>query len=331
MQDTPALFSVLVADAEPTLCRVFEAKLTKEGRFRVACASTAQEAYRLALHSPFDILLWDLRLRDSDTVLPRLRALSPDAALLLMSTDDQPTISMTVLRLDITGVLIKPFGLDTLEASIRSALTQRTRQQPLHQIGFVGQYVTIRTPSGACLTRVFENAHDTFLVVGATRVATPPDFGVGLKVQVEYNGRGALYSFDSTLVRELTEPLPCWELAMPDLIRRLQRRRAPRIPLQKMIRLHAAGEGPDLLCDGTTTDISILGLALLSATALEIGTHVYFTISPDVTGRASVVRTQSQRALTGDLHYRIALQFDDVPSQTQAHLEGWLENAARLW
>ena len=124
MQDTPAPYSVLVADAEPTICRVFEAKLTKEGRFRVVSASTGMDAYRLALQQSFDILLWDLRLRDSDTLLPRLRALCPAAAFLLMSTDDQPAVSVPVSRLDIAGILVKPFGLDTLETCICTALSQ---------------------------------------------------------------------------------------------------------------------------------------------------------------------------------------------------------------
>ena len=129
MEDTLAPYFVLVADGEPTLCRVFEAKLTNEGCFRVASAFTGIEAYRLALQQPFDILLWDLRLRDSDTMLPRLRTLCPDAAFLLMSTDDRPAVSVPVSRLDIACILVKPFGLDTLETCVRTALSQRRRDK----------------------------------------------------------------------------------------------------------------------------------------------------------------------------------------------------------
>jgi len=128
MQDTPAPLSVLVADAEPTICRVFEAKLTKEGRFHVVCASTGPDACRLALQYAVDVVLWDLRMRDSDTLLPRLRALCPDAVLLLMSTDDQPAVSAEMSRLDIADILVKPFGLDTLETRIQSSLEQRRLQ-----------------------------------------------------------------------------------------------------------------------------------------------------------------------------------------------------------
>jgi CheY-like chemotaxis protein len=331
MQDAPAPHSVLVADAEPTICRVFEAKLTKEGRFRVDCASTGQDAYRLALLHAYDILLWDLRMRDSDTLLPRLRALCPDAALLLMSTDDQPSVSVTISRLDIAGILVKPFGLDTLETHIRSALAQRERQQPLHQVGFVGQYVTVRTPAGECHTRVFENGLDSFLIVGAPRVEVPPDFAVGLKVQVEYNGRGAVYSFDSTLLREVSEPLPCWELAMPSLIRRSQRRQAPRTPLHEPIQLHAESEPSVLLFEGVTADFSILGLALLAPAEVEAGTQVQFTLTPDICGQATVVRSLPQLDSHGVLRYRIALRFTDLPAQTREYLDSRLEKSGRLW
>lgn len=325
MQDNPAPFSVLVADAEPTICRVFEAKLTKEGRYRVACASSGPDAYRLALQQSFDIVLWDLRMRDSEVLLPRLRALCTDAALLLMSTDDQPAVNVTIARLDIAGVLVKPFGLDTLENHIGAALQQRRRQQPLYQVGFVGQFVTLRTPAGRCLTRVFENTADTFLVVGSPRVVTPPDFAVGQKVQVEYNGKGAVYSFDSTLLREIPEPLPCWELAMPDIIRRTQRRRSPRTPLQKPIKFGTPEEGAELPFDGTTTDISSTGLALVSANPTEAGTQIQFALTPEVSGLATVVWSQPQATPDGGATYRIALRFDEVPSLAKAYLESWLD------
>lgn len=331
MQDALAPFSVLVTDAEPTICRVFEAKLTKEGRFRVVCASTGMDAYRLALLHPFDILLWDLRMRDSDMLLPRLRALCPDAALLLMSTDDQPAVSVPVSRLDIAGILVKPFGLDTLEAHVRSALAQRRRQQPLYHIGFVGQHVTIHTAAGQCTTRVFENAQDSFLVVGAPRVAVPPDFAAGLKVKVEYNGRGALYSFDSELLREVTDPLACWELAMPTTIQRNQRRAAPRVPLQIPIRLRTASDAPDGFWEGATTDVSIGGLALVSALELAAGTPVQFTIPPDFTGHATVVWNQPEPDPTGVPCFRTALRFDALPTATRTFLESRLDKSIRLW
>src|ERR1051326_1784503 len=105
---------VLISDAEPYICRVFEAKLVKDNQFRVVCATSGSEALQAALQQPFDVILWDLRLRDSESLLPELRALSPYAALLLMTTDDLPQLTAETPRLDVTDVLTKPFGLDTL-------------------------------------------------------------------------------------------------------------------------------------------------------------------------------------------------------------------------
>ena len=331
MQDTPAPFSVLVADAEPTICRVFEAKLTKEGRFRVACASTGTDAHRLALHHYFDILLWDLRMRESDTLLPRLRALCPDAALLLMSTDDEPVMSVTLARLDCAGVLIKPFGLDTLEARVRAALVQRPRRQPLHLVGFVGQAVTLRTPAGSCRTRVLENDQDTFLVVGAPRVTTPLDFAVGQAVQVQYHGRGAIYSFDSTLLRAVKNPLLCWELAMPEIIHRSQRRRTPRLPLQNPIRLSFDFNATDSAWEGMTIDLSEGGAAVVMPVAIEPGAHVHFLISTDIAGQATVVWIQPQPDPDGALSHRMGLRFDGLSPPAKQSIAGRLEKCNRLW
>jgi hypothetical protein len=282
----------------------------------------------MAVGHAFDILLFDLRLREAETLLPRLRALCPDAALLLMSTDDQPSVSAAVARLDISGILVKPFGLDTLETHIRTAMAQRSRQQPLQHVGFVGQNVTIRTPDGACRTRIFENAQDSFLIVGAPRVPTPPDFSVGRQVLVEYTGRGALYSFDSTVIREVMDPLPCWELSMPSIIRRNQRRKAPRTALQAPIRLDSAS---GLLCEGTTTDVSVLGLALLASTDAEVGTHVEFTIEPAMRGSATILRIEPHTDADGSLLHRMALRFDEISSQVRTDLLNRIEKSDRLW
>jgi hypothetical protein len=77
--------------------------------------------------------------------------------------------------------------------------------------------------------------------------------------------------------------------------------------------------------EGTTTDISILGLALVSTTDIPAGTQVHFTIPPDITGRATVVRTQPDTDPNSVSSYCIALRFDDIPPQTQTYLERWLE------
>jgi DNA-binding NarL/FixJ family response regulator/c-di-GMP-binding flagellar brake protein YcgR len=230
--------AVLIADAEPYVCRVFEARLSKDGQFRVASATTGAAALQCALEQVFDVLLWDMRLRDTASLLPRLRALCPRAALLLMTTDDRPMLHADVRRLDIADVLVKPFGLDTLaERVLRAA-----RREPLPAVAQIdlariGQQLSVISPGGVCVTRVLENRQDTFVIVGAPRVETPPDFAPGLRVRVEVQGSDALYAFASKLLRQHLQPVPRWELAQPRLIRRTQRRHHSRLPLHLLIAL----------------------------------------------------------------------------------------------
>src|SRR5437763_16156550 len=114
--------SVLIADADPYICRVFEAKLTKENPFRVMSVTTGQEALLAASQNDFSAILWDMRLRDTSRVLPRMRALCPGAVLLLLTTDDRPTLDSDLARLDVSDILVKPLNLDTLVDRVLAAL-----------------------------------------------------------------------------------------------------------------------------------------------------------------------------------------------------------------
>jgi CheY-like chemotaxis protein/c-di-GMP-binding flagellar brake protein YcgR len=237
--------AVLIADAEPYICRVFEARLSKDGQFRVVTATTGAAALHSALEQVFDVLLWDMRLRDTASLLPRLRALCPHAALLLMTTDDRPTLHAEVRRLDIADVLVKPFGLDTLAERVRRAARMEPPPATAAQVDLVriGQQLSVISPGGVCVTRVLENRQDTFVIVGAPRVETPPDFAPGLRVHVEVRGSDALYDFASNLLRLHLEPMPRWELAMPHVIRRTQRRHYSRLPFHMLIALSEPGIG----------------------------------------------------------------------------------------
>jgi CheY-like chemotaxis protein/c-di-GMP-binding flagellar brake protein YcgR len=236
---------VLIADAEPYVCRVFEARLSKDGQFRVASATTGAAALQCALLQVFDVLLWDMRLRDTASLLPRLRALCPRAALLLMTTDDRPVLHLDVRRLDIADVLVKPFGLDTLAERVHRAAWIEPPPAAAAQIDLVrvGQQLSVISPGGVCVTRVLESWQDTFVIVGAPRVETPLDFAPGLRVRVEVRGSDALYSFASKLLRLHLQPVARWELAMPSVIRRTQRRHYPRLPLHLMIALTEPAAG----------------------------------------------------------------------------------------
>ena len=62
-----AVPSILIVDAEPYLCRVFEAKLVRENAFRVVAVTRGEDALQAAVEQVFDVLVWDERLGTGDS------------------------------------------------------------------------------------------------------------------------------------------------------------------------------------------------------------------------------------------------------------------------
>lgn len=357
--------SVLIADADPYICRVFEAKLTKEQPFRAFSVTTGQEAMQAAIQHDFAVILWDMRLRDTLRLLPHIRALCPDAVLLLLTTDDRPTLDSDFARLDVVDILVKPLNLDTLVERVRNALEFRRPLVPYSslELARVGQSLEISSAAGACFTRVLENRQDSFVVVGAPRAPTPDDFAPGLRVHVRLSGKYALYSFASRLLKDESQPVSAWELQKPRLIRREQRRRSPRLPVHLPISLEplesepgsdfaqaVVGAAPDTVnadasfsIQGQTEDIGKGGLALLAEREVPAGTPVRFTIDAEslaselserpplgIEGSGTIARVQPYPpgdSLASGSGYLLAIQFSSLSSSARRQLRALLDSS----
>jgi len=343
--------TALIADAEPYICRVLEAKLSKDDQFRVVSATTGAAALQSAVEQTFDVLLWDMRLRDTASLLPRLRALCPRAALILMTTDDRPTLPADASRLDVADVLVKPFGLDTLVERLWLVMGAEPKPAAVAKVDLahIGQQIAIRSPGGVCVTRVLESRQDVFAVVGAPRIETPPDFKPGQRVRVEVQGEDALYNFGSILRLFLSDPVPRWELDMPRVIRREQRRRHPRRAQHLQITLEevnaptpgkgkkraAAREAPSLpVAEGVTEDVSLGGCVFASETPLPVGTTYRFALQPPaaqaVEGLGRIARRESivqeaGRAVAAP-QYRIAIHFSKLTASDRRRLRELLQS-----
>ena len=336
--------SVLIADADPYLCRVFEAKLHKDNQFDVVVANTGTDASQAALKQGFSLVLWDARLRDTSRFLPRLRALCPRASILLMTTDDRPTLDMELRRLDITEILIKPFSLDTLIEKLRRSLTSPVHTEKTANLDFarIGQRLTLISPEGRCSTRVLERDQDMFVVVGAPRVEVPADFAPGLSVRVEINGEDALYYFLSQLFRYLALPVSAWELALPTRIHREQRRKQPRVHLALPIRIEPlqAVEGVTLESQdvihnlGATENVSVSGCTLISEAKLEVGMRVRFAIdasaSSQIEGEGRVVRIDPLPEAENLQNTHIAIKFDGFEALSDERLRELLKTGGEV-
>lgn len=118
------LLRVLVVDDEGLIRWAVAETLTEAGHlvFQATDAATTLEALGKA-SSPFDVVLLDFRLPDSDdlSLLQRIRRLSPASAIVMMTAHGTPQLAENAKRLGAYDVLAKPFDVRTLEDVLVSA------------------------------------------------------------------------------------------------------------------------------------------------------------------------------------------------------------------
>jgi len=118
---------LLVVDDEPFLRDAVAASLRFLG-FEVTTAQTGAEALRLARDRPFDLVVLDVMLPDTDgfEVITRLRREGCQVPVIFLTAKDTQEDKVTGLSLGGDDYLTKPFGLEELAARIRTVL-RRTR------------------------------------------------------------------------------------------------------------------------------------------------------------------------------------------------------------
>ena len=118
---------LLVVDDEPFLRDAVAASLRFLG-FDVITAETGAEALRLARGRPFDLVVLDVMLPDTDgfDVVRRLRRDGRQVPVIFLTARDAQDDKVTGLTLGGDDYMTKPFGLEELAARIRTVL-RRTR------------------------------------------------------------------------------------------------------------------------------------------------------------------------------------------------------------
>jgi two-component system OmpR family response regulator len=118
---------LLVVDDEPFLCDAVAASLRFLG-FDVTTAGTGANALRLARDRPFDLVVLDVILPDTDgfEVVRRLRAEGSRVPVIFLTARDTQADKVTGLTIGGDDYMTKPFGLEELAARVRTVL-RRTR------------------------------------------------------------------------------------------------------------------------------------------------------------------------------------------------------------
>jgi two-component system nitrogen regulation response regulator GlnG len=120
---------ILIVDDEEAVCWTLERALTREGH-RVSVAASAEQAFVLAQkHSP-DAIILDVRLPGLDglSALGRLRHLSGDAPVIVVTAFGNLSTAVRAVEGGAFDYLAKPFDLDQALDAVARALQRRALQ-----------------------------------------------------------------------------------------------------------------------------------------------------------------------------------------------------------
>ena len=129
---------VLVVDDEKSIRRFLNAGLAAEG-YEVSLAESGAEAVEKAARDKPDLVILDLGLPDMDgqEVIQRIRRLSAIPIIILSVRADEAG-KVRSLDLGADDYVTKPFGMEELNARIRTALRRRFQEQgtpPVYKSG----------------------------------------------------------------------------------------------------------------------------------------------------------------------------------------------------
>lgn len=123
--------SVLVIDDEVTLGRNIKTYLSRHG-YQVSHATTGRAARELLAAQPFDIVLLDMRLPDTDglELLPEIREQAPSAAIVMMTAYATIPTAVEAMRGGAFDYLTKPVALSELKERLDRLRQGAARMDP---------------------------------------------------------------------------------------------------------------------------------------------------------------------------------------------------------
>src|SRR5438067_2338305 len=120
---------ILIVDDEEAVCWALQRALTGQGH-AVSVAASAEDAFRLASQQRPDAVILDVRLPGMDglTALGRLRELTGDAPVIVVTAFGNLGTAVRAVEGGAFDYLAKPFDLDQALAAVSRALQRRTLQ-----------------------------------------------------------------------------------------------------------------------------------------------------------------------------------------------------------
>jgi DNA-binding response OmpR family regulator len=126
MSSAAGLGRILVVDDEPSVREVVSEYLTGQG-YGVETAGDGQEALAVVRRAAPDLVLLDVRMPGIDGIetLRRIRALSDDVAVIMVTANEDVSLARETLKLGALDYVSKPFDFEHLERVVLAGLAQR--------------------------------------------------------------------------------------------------------------------------------------------------------------------------------------------------------------
>lgn len=243
---------ILVVEDERLVYRVVADALRTAG-FPCEVVHRASEAITCLETRSFDLVILDIRLPDlsGSEVLRQIRERDAQLPVILVTAYALDRELEKALAYAPDAVLYKPFEIETLLATVRRLLMRP--RLPTHAV------VSMEVRAGMPLTEAVSPvpARLVWLIWEGNRLVaspkrmddrllclqTPPlETTAPSSVQMEWYGEDALYQFHSRVVEHRSGmETDLWLVRLPQVIRRLQRRRYPRLPAHGRIALSPQG------------------------------------------------------------------------------------------
>lgn len=324
-------FGVLLVEDEQMLERVVRDALRTTG-LRCDTASSGEEALQRLQQRRYGLVIVDLRLRGGSgtVIVQQAHQLYPELPVLLITAYAASEELPRALAIGVDAVLYKPFDIDTLLATVRRLLyASRTLPlAPLQGVTLLGSGLSCWLRLGAFATleadRLVMACHvlnvDEHLLSVETERFEPP---YPLRWVLRWTGSDGVYSFRTRVVEYAQQKdALCWLLKMPNVIRRVQRRRHPRLQVQGRAIVSIAGR-PQRVLEAELVDVSVEGACVTLPEPPLRNTSVY--VDAQATTELGALTFQCEGTVRsvvafveqGTPRYRVGIHLQPLPPKAR--------------
>jgi DNA-binding response OmpR family regulator/c-di-GMP-binding flagellar brake protein YcgR len=330
---------VLLVEDERLLDRVVSDALRTLG---LSCevARSEAEAIRFLQQRHYNLMILDLRLQGGSgvNVLEQARRLHGDMPVILVTAYTITEEVQTALAWGVDALLYKPFDIDTLLATVRALLNRRALPLPTHavvlmgmssndpavrQMGVlkIGDLATLKSAALSLVCHV-RQMDEHWLSVETERIEPPAP----TRWQFEWTGADALYQFPTRVIQYLPqENSTLWILRQPSIIRRVQRRRYPRVKVSGRAFVSLTGRLQRAI-EATLLDMSEQGVCVVLSEPPHRGAVAHLEVHADTEvgaiefQREGIVRSVVAFVEQGQPRYRVGLQLERLPNDAVKRL-----------